>query len=45
MNETSDETGGIYLLDAPGGTGKTFMISFLSATIRSQSKMINKIYF
>jgi len=36
---TNDETGGIYFLDAPGGTGKTFLISLILATIRSQNKI------
>lgn len=39
MKVTNDETGGIYFLDAPGGTGKTFLISFILATIRSQNKI------
>ncbi|KAK9872125.1 hypothetical protein WA026_016177 [Henosepilachna vigintioctopunctata] len=30
-------SGGIYFLDAPGGTGKTFLISLLLARIRSQN--------
>lgn len=30
-------SGGIYFLDAPGGTGKTFLISLLLATIRSRN--------
>lgn len=32
-------SGGLYFLDAPGGTGKTFLISLLLARIRSQSKI------
>jgi len=39
MKVTNDETGGIYFLDAPGGTGKTFLISLMLATIRSQNKI------
>ncbi|XP_050063212.1 uncharacterized protein LOC126552534 [Aphis gossypii] len=39
MKVTNDETGGIYFLDAPGGTGKTFLISLILATIRSQNKI------
>lgn len=31
--------GGFYFLDAPGGTGKTFLISIILARIRSQNKM------
>ncbi|KAF0701224.1 ATP-dependent DNA helicase PIF1-like, partial [Aphis craccivora] len=34
MKVTNNDTGGIYFLDAPGGTGKTFL-----ATIRSQNKI------
>lgn len=33
------KSGGIYFLDAPGGTGKTFLISLLSAKIRSQNEV------
>ncbi|XP_050065533.1 uncharacterized protein LOC126554507 [Aphis gossypii] len=29
-------TGGLFFLDAPGGTGKTFVISLILATIRSR---------
>ncbi|KAL4149399.1 hypothetical protein QTP88_003358 [Uroleucon formosanum] len=39
MKVTNDETGGIYFLDAPGGTGKTFLISLILAKIRSQNKI------
>lgn len=34
-----DGTGGIYFLDAPGETGKTFVISLILATIRSRSQI------
>lgn len=39
MNVPNDETGGLLflLLDAPGSRRKTFLISLLSTTIRSQS--------
>lgn len=33
----ANECGGLYFLDAPGGTGKTFLISIMLATIRSQN--------
>lgn len=33
----NDGTGGLYFLDAPGGTGKTFLISLILATIRLQN--------
>lgn len=39
MQVVDDETGGIYFLDAPGGTGKTFVISLILATIRSLSQI------
>jgi len=31
--------GGFFFLDAPGGTGKTFLISLILAKIRSQKKI------
>lgn len=37
MKVVNDGTGGIFFLDAPGGTGKTFLISSILATIRSQN--------
>ncbi|CAH1105511.1 unnamed protein product [Psylliodes chrysocephalus] len=39
MKVTNDETGRIYFLDAPGGTGKTFLISLILATIHLQNKI------
>lgn len=39
MNAVNDEISGIYFLDVPGGTGKTFLISLLLATIRSQNQI------
>ncbi|XP_060864364.1 uncharacterized protein LOC132940673 [Metopolophium dirhodum] len=39
MKVVDDGTGGIYFLDAPGGTGKTFIISLILATIRSRSQI------
>lgn len=36
MNSGSGE---IYFIDAPGGTGKMFLISLFLARIRSQSKV------
>lgn len=32
-------SGGIYFLDSPGGTGKTFLITLLLAKIRSQNEV------
>lgn len=39
MQVVSNGVGGFYFLDAPGGTGKTFLISLLLATLRAQSKI------
>jgi len=37
MKVVNDGTAGFFFLDAPGGTGKTFLITLLLATIRSQN--------
>lgn len=37
MKVVNDGTGGMFFLDAPGGTGKTFLIALILATIRSQN--------
>ncbi|KAJ8873300.1 hypothetical protein PR048_026934 [Dryococelus australis] len=39
MKVVNDETGGIYFLDAPGGTGKIFLSSLILATIRSHNEI------
>jgi len=39
MKIVDDGMGGIYFLDAPGGTGKTFVISLILATIWSRSQI------
>lgn len=39
MKVANDGTGGIYFLDAPGGTGKTFLITLILATIRSKNEI------
>ena len=39
MKVVDDGTGGIYFLDAPGGTGKTFVISLILAAIRSKNQI------
>ncbi|XP_050339716.1 uncharacterized protein LOC126766058 [Bactrocera neohumeralis] len=39
MQAVNNRTGGLYFLDAPGGTGKTFVISLILAAIRSQNKI------
>ena len=36
MQTVDNNTGGLFFLDAPGGTGKTFVISLILATIRSR---------
>ena len=37
MKAIDDGNGGLFFLDAPGGTGKTFLISLLLATVRARS--------
>ncbi|GBP49808.1 ATP-dependent DNA helicase pif1 [Eumeta japonica] len=37
MTAVDDENGGLFFLDAPGGTGKTFLMSLILATIRARS--------
>ena len=39
LDLVNQKTGGIFFLDAPGGTGKTFVINLLLAKIRQQSKI------
>lgn len=39
MTAIANQCGGLYFLDAPGGTGKTFLISLILATIRSQNNL------
>ncbi|UYV77690.1 hypothetical protein LAZ67_15001947 [Cordylochernes scorpioides] len=39
INAISNKSCGLYFLDAPGGTGKTFLISIILATIRSQKNI------
>lgn len=39
MQAVDNGNGGIFFLDAPGGTGKTFLISLILATIRSRSEI------
>ncbi|XP_065370863.1 uncharacterized protein LOC135963006 [Calliphora vicina] len=36
MAAISNKHGGLYFIDAPGGTGKTFLISLILAKVRSQ---------
>ena len=39
LDLVNQKTGGIVFLDAPGGTGKTFVINLILAKIRQQSKI------
>lgn len=39
MQAVENNAGGLYFLDAPGGTGKTFVISLILAAIRSQQRI------
>lgn len=38
VNRVNDHAGGIFFLDAPGGTGKTFLLNLL-AKVRSNSNI------
>lgn len=39
MVKINGNEGGIYFLDAPGGTGKTFLLNLLLSEVRSQNKI------
>ncbi|GFU70836.1 ATP-dependent DNA helicase [Trichonephila clavipes] len=39
INAIDNNSCGLYFLDAPGGTGKTFLISIILATIRLQNNI------
>ncbi|GFX87397.1 ATP-dependent DNA helicase [Trichonephila clavipes] len=39
INAIANKSCGLYFLDAPGGTGKTFLISIILAIIRSQNNI------
>jgi hypothetical protein len=39
MTAITNESGGLYFIDAPGGTGKTFLISLILAKVRSQNNI------
>lgn len=39
IHAINGQIGGVYFLDAPGGTGKTFLISLILATIRSDNNI------
>ncbi|KAL7291674.1 hypothetical protein TKK_0014709 [Trichogramma kaykai] len=40
INAIANKRGGLYFLDAPGETGKTFLISLLLASIRSKNQFV-----
>jgi len=39
MDAITSQSGGLYFIDAPGGTGKTFLISLILAIIRSRNNI------
>ncbi|GFV41445.1 ATP-dependent DNA helicase [Trichonephila clavipes] len=39
MRAITEQSGGLFFIDAPGGTGKTFILSLNLATIRSQNNI------
>lgn len=39
INAVNHQSGGMYFLDAPGGTGKTFLISLKHSWLRSKNKI------
>ncbi|CAB3243857.1 unnamed protein product [Arctia plantaginis] len=39
MKAIDDGNGGLYFLDAPGGTGKTFLMSVVLTTVRARSNI------
>ena len=39
MSSVDTEDGGLFFVDGPGGTGKTYLYRALVATIRSQKKI------
>lgn len=39
LQYVNSQNGGIIFLDAPGGTGKTFLLNLILATIRSQDEI------
>ncbi|XP_061398409.1 uncharacterized protein LOC133334127 [Musca vetustissima] len=39
MDAIINQTGGLHFIDAPGGTGKTFLISLILASVRSQGNI------
>ena len=39
MSSIDTEHGGLFFVDGPGGTGKTYLYKALLATIRSQKRL------
>ncbi|GFV41062.1 ATP-dependent DNA helicase [Trichonephila clavipes] len=39
MRAITEQSGGLFFIDAPGGTGKTFLLSLILETIRSQNNI------
>lgn len=39
LQNINNNNGGIIFLDAPGGTGKTFLLNLILAKIRSQNEV------
>ncbi|GFT79697.1 ATP-dependent DNA helicase [Trichonephila clavipes] len=39
MRAITEQSGGLFFIDAPGSTGKTFLLSLILATIRSQNNI------
>ncbi|GFV61162.1 ATP-dependent DNA helicase [Trichonephila clavipes] len=39
MRAITEQSGGLFFIDAPGGTGKNFLLSLILATIRSQNNI------
>lgn len=40
MQAVNDETGTMFFLDAPGGTGKTFLLQLILASLRKDNKVV-----
>jgi len=40
LQTINTQTGGIFFVDGPGGTGKTFLYRALLATVREQGKLL-----
>lgn len=40
IDQVNRENGGILFLDAPGGTGKTFLLNLILASVRKQNEVV-----